>query len=219
MRRNLLSALLIVAGVLILVYPKLSEWYYDRQQEALVAQWQDAFESIDSVEESEETIAEAVVPVGMAARSAESAEADSSTRSDAVRMDDSLAGMLYIDKIDLVLPILQGATQDNLKKGAATIDGTGEAGRIGNFAVAGHRNLTYGRNFNRLDELEEGDTIEVDDGTERYRYVVTEKLYVEPHEVWVLDAKGDAKEITLVTCHPVKIASHRLIVKGVAAEA
>ncbi|WP_309118804.1 class D sortase [Paenibacillus sp.] len=218
MKRKWLSALLIGAGVLILAYPKLSEWYFDRQQEALVAQWQDAFEAIDSVEPTESAPAD-VVPAGTASPVAASVDAGETADAEAARLDENMAGMLYIDKIDLELPILRGATQKNLKKGAASIEGAGEAGQVGNFAVAGHRNLTYGRNFNRLDELEEGDTIEVDNGDERYQYVVTEKLYVEPHEVWVLDSKGDEKEITLVTCHPVKIASHRLIVKGKIVEA
>ena len=50
----------------------------------------------------------------------------------------------------------------------ASIAKTGKAGAIGNYAIAGHRNLTYGKNFNRLDELAVGDLIEVDTGEKQY---------------------------------------------------
>ena len=63
-------------------------------------------------------------------------------------------------------------------------------------------------------EVEEGDTITVETAEDIYDYVVTEKLLVEPEDVWVLKKTGNKREITLVTCHPIKNPTHRLIVKG-----
>ena len=96
----------------------------------------------------------------------------------------------------------------------ASMDHTGKAGEFGNYVIAGHRNYTYGRNFNRLDEVEVGDTIEVDTGKEQYKYIVEEKLYVKPQETWVLNDNKKSREITLITCHPMVNATHRLIIKG-----
>jgi len=199
-----------------LAYPKLSELYEDRQQEALLNQWEAAFEAIDAADPGVEPTAseldgmpDAAADIGEAGANAQTVPA-----AEPLQQIEGLEGMLHIEKIDLKLPILKGATAANLKKGAASIDDTGEPGEVGNYAVAGHRNRTFGRNFNRLDELEAGDMIEVDNGGDIFRYEVTEKLYVKPNEVWVLEAKGGLKEITLVTCHPLGKSTHRLIVKG-----
>lgn len=126
----------------------------------------------------------------------------------------SIDGILKIDKIDLELPILTDATENNMKISVASIKDTGKLGQIGNYSIAGHRSHTYGRNFNRLNEVEVGDLIKVDDGKEQFSYEVMEKLYVKPDEVWVLEGSDIDKEITLVTCHPMINPTHRLIIKG-----
>ncbi|WP_236292791.1 class D sortase [Paenibacillus allorhizoplanae] len=126
----------------------------------------------------------------------------------------NMEGVLSIDKIDLKLPILSGATMDNMKIAVASIANTGKAGAIGNYAIAGHRNLTYGKNFNRLDEVVPGDLLEVDTGSNKFVYRVDEKLYVLPTDVWVLQSKDSNREITLITCDPMVDPTHRLIVKG-----
>lgn len=68
--------------------------------------------------------------------------------------------------------------------------------------------------FNRLNELEIGDSIIIEKGEQIYTYTVSEVFVVKPDETWVLDQTPDA-QITLVTCTPIRIGSHRLIVKGV----
>ena len=125
-----------------------------------------------------------------------------------------MEGILLIDKINLKIPILTNATQANMKVSVASITNTGRPGAVGNYAIAGHRNLTYGKNFNRLDEVDIGDLITVDTGTKQYVYKVGEKLYVLPEEVWVLNGNGKDREITLITCHPMENPTHRIAIKG-----
>ncbi|WP_010268112.1 class D sortase [Paenibacillus senegalensis] len=213
MKRKLASLMLICIGIIILGYPKLSQIYYDAQQEKLIRQWQHSFQNIRSGEDSlladaGNSSASYVSTAFVPAAGNEPAEEQTLAR------PENMEGMLVIDKIDLNLPILSGATEENLKTTAASIENTGEMGQVGNYAVAGHRNHAYGRNFNRLDELEEGDRIIVDNGEEQFEYTVFEKLYVLPEEVWVLESNGVDREITLVTCHPIDTGTHRLIIKG-----
>ena len=101
-----------------------------------------------------------------------------------------MEGVLSIDKIDLKLPILTDATMDNMKISVASIANTGKAGAIGNYAIAGHRNLTYGKNFNRLDEVTPGDLIGVDTGSKKFVYRVEEKIDVLPTDVWGVAEHG-----------------------------
>lgn len=86
-------------------------------------------------------------------------------------------------------------------------------GDKGNFCVAGHRSYTYNQYFNRLGELGIGDEIIITTVAGKFKYDVYESKVVKPEEVSVLDNTKD-EEITLVTCTPIRVATHRLIVKG-----
>ena len=221
---RMLSMLLIVAGIMVLSYPSLAEEYHDYQQQKLVREWQDSLQNIHNGEEATETTT-ALVDLPSPDDSEDSLEAVDATAEAADQKAPpdfsqytNMEGILSIDKIDLMLPILHGATDKNMKTTVASIENTGKAGEIGNYAIAGHRNYTYGRNFNRLDEMSVGDKIQVDNGAEQFEYTVMEKLVVKPEEVWVLEGNGQDKEITLVTCHPMENPTHRLIIKGKIAE-
>jgi LPXTG-site transpeptidase (sortase) family protein len=129
--------------------------------------------------------------------------------------DYKIMGVLKIDKINLNLPILDGATALNMKIGAARIKGTGNIGEIGNIGLAGHRSHTYGRFFNRLDELDKGDKIYITTGDKTYEYTVYKKIIVLPSDTSVLNRNNKDKILTLVTCHPIYNSTHRLIIQAV----
>jgi sortase A len=122
-------------------------------------------------------------------------------------------GIITIPKIDLKAAIGEGIDNDILKYAVGHFIGTPLPEQKGNFCIAGHRSYTYGEFFNRLDELEIGDEIIVETNSGQYKYNVYEKKVVEPSEISVLD-NTNTSTITLVTCTPIRIATHRLIVKG-----
>ncbi|GIP30172.1 sortase [Paenibacillus sp. J23TS9] len=200
------ALMLIITGIVLLCYPKVTELRENAQQQRLAKTWETSFRNVESPEESTEP--------KNAVKGASTQPNVKPLAAAASRTEGQVEGMLEIDKIGLKLPILHGATKQNMKTTLASIEHTGTAGEIGNYAIAGHRNRTYGRNFNRLDELQTGDTIEVDTGERRFEYTVTEKLIVKPEDVWVLESDGKDEEITLVTCHPMVNPTHRLIIKG-----
>lgn len=218
MKVRILSILLICVGISVLCYPKLIELYHDTQQQKLIRQWQESFMAIDvnaiPADSMDEELDDSIQTEDRDKPVNTNEDEEFEKKGVKIPLHEDMEGMLIIDKIDLNLPILHGATEKNLKTTVASIENTGQLGQIGNYAIAGHRNRTYGRNFNRLDELEEGDKIEVNDGQKLYEYTVEEKLYVLPEEVWVLESNEVDKEITLVTCHPIETGTHRLIIKG-----
>jgi sortase A len=122
-------------------------------------------------------------------------------------------GIMKIPKIDLKVAIGEGVDNETLKFAVGHFEGTAMAGEKGNFCVAGHRSYTYSEYFNRLDEVKNGDEIIVQTKKGEFKYKVYEIKVVEPSEVSVLDATKDAT-LTLVTCTPVRVATHRLIVKA-----
>ncbi|MFR0779368.1 MAG: class D sortase [Zhenhengia sp.] len=123
-------------------------------------------------------------------------------------------GIVSIPKIDVDLMFVEGVTKQALKFAVGHMPGTAMPGEVGNCALAGHRSYTFGEYFNRLDEVEVGDEIQIAMGKETYTYKVYESFLVEPTEVWVTEPIEDKKIVTLITCHPVVKATHRLIVRG-----
>ncbi|OAS19492.1 class D sortase [Paenibacillus oryzisoli] len=243
MSRRWFALLLILLGVGVFLYPTMNDRYESYQQQQILQQWQDNMQAMGQLmeEEGEDPHSEGVLnaaPVGSVVTPLSEASASTAvagqlesvvakptsgskapvnviaTAKPPPAKPKNMEGVLSIDKIDLKLPILTGATMDNMKVAVASIANTGKAGAIGNYAIAGHRNLTYGKNFNRLDEVVPGDEIEVETGSRKFVYRVEEKLYVLPSDVWVLQSTEGNREITLITCDPMVDPTHRLIVKG-----
>lgn len=122
-------------------------------------------------------------------------------------------GIMTIPKISLKIALSEGTTDEVLKYAVGHFKDTAMPGEIGNSSFAGHRNYTYNEFFNRLDEVKIGDDIIVRTKKGEFKYKVYEKKVVLPTEVSVLDATKDAT-ITLITCTPIRVATHRLIIKG-----
>lgn len=124
----------------------------------------------------------------------------------------NVIGRIIIEKIKVNIPIVEGASSESLKIGAGHIEGTSNIGEIGNAAIAAHRSHTFGRFFNRLDEIEIGDEILIETKKDKYIYKVYVTKIVEPTDVSVLNRSKTERVLTLVTCDPVYGATHRLIV-------
>ena len=108
--------------------------------------------------------------------------------------------------------IQSGTTTEDLHHGPGHYVNSGELGKPGNYALAGHR-TTYGAPFKYLDELRKDDEIRLETWNKIYIYAVTSESVVDPKDVFVLEPTEDAT-ITLTTCHPEFSSRERLIVKG-----
>jgi sortase A len=206
MKKKILSNLLIVLGVSIILYPFANQVYQNRAQEKLMKQWNSSLSSIDAGA-PEIFIEENYLEEDYNTQEAQEGE----SKDDAVK--DEMSGVIDIQAINLRLPILIGASDKNLNISVASLKEGSLPGEVGNFIVAGHRSHSYGKLFNRLDEVSVGDIIKISDMANEYEYKISDKFYVLPEEIWVLESKN-TKEITLITCHPMVNPTHRLIVKG-----
>jgi sortase A len=122
-------------------------------------------------------------------------------------------GILIIPKINLKVSVSEGVDLETLKYAVGHFKGSAMPGEKGNFCVAGHRSYTYSEFFNRLDEVQPGDYVIVRTRDGEFKYKIFQKEVVKPTEVSVLNATKDST-ITLITCTPIHIATHRLILKG-----
>jgi len=126
-------------------------------------------------------------------------------------------GTFSIEKINLNIPLWVGAGIVPLRYGAGILENGIMPGQVGNSVILGHRMKTYGSLFNRLDEVAVGDSIVITavDGTVLTYIVDTVIPELDPAEL-VNYIQGDSgtggQQITLITCTPVGVGSHRIIV-------
>ena len=124
-------------------------------------------------------------------------------------------GQIKIPAIDLVMPIAEGATKYNLRVSVGHYTNSAAIGQPGLAIFLGHRMYTYGRHFNRLGEVVIGDQIIIENKKFRYTYEVDQIDTVLPTDLAVdFSAQYQESRIMLVTCTPVRVASHRLLVKA-----
>jgi sortase A len=126
---------------------------------------------------------------------------------------------LRIPKIGVDVLVVEGTTPTALRAGAGHYVETPLPGEPGNVGIAGHR-TTYGRPFNRLDELEPGDVVELETPFEVFTYRAMQPFeghanpwVVTPLQYDVVGQQVQGSFLTLTTCHPKGSARQRLIMR------
>lgn len=125
-------------------------------------------------------------------------------------------GTLIIPKIQLKLPVYHGTEAKVLKKGVGHIQNTAfPVGGGGTHAVlSAHRGLPEARLFTDLDKLEKGDMFFIQVLDETLAYEVDQIKTVLPEDTWDLQPSEEQDYVTLVTCTPYGVNTHRLLVRG-----
>ncbi len=200
------SNLLIFIGILVFLIPVIGKLYTNYEQNQLYEKY---LANGSKVQQSYESLEQTLVlPSDV---STESAIATPPAVVEPAYQPVVL-GRVKIPKIDESLLLVEGVQSKDLKVGAGHMPGTAMPGEIGNCAIAGHRNYTFGSYFNRLDEVAIGDKITVEYGKKSFTYEVYEILVVLPEDTSVLNYNDKDQLLTLITCTPVRVATHRLIV-------
>lgn len=133
---------------------------------------------------------------------------------DILNFEDGIMGYIKISKINVSLPIYHGSSEDVLKKGAVHIPNTAfPIGGIGNHSViSAHTGYPTQVFFDNLVELEKDDLIKIYLLDECLTYKVTDINIVEPDDISSLQTDDSRDLLSLITCYPYGVNSHRLIV-------
>ena len=133
---------------------------------------------------------------------------------DILNFGDGLIGYIDIPKINVKLPIYHGDTDKVLEKGVAHLPNTAfPIGGVGNHSVlSAHTGYPTQVFFVNLNELEIGDEIKVSVLDETLTYAVTAKNIVKPDNISLLSVDEEKDLLSLITCYPYGVNSHRLIV-------
>ena len=129
---------------------------------------------------------------------------------------DGTMGYIEIPKINVNLPIFNGTSEEVLKRGVGHIETTPlPIGGEGNHSVlSAHRGLPSAKLFTDLDKLEVDDVFMIKMLTEILVYKIDQITVVEPTDTQYLQAEDGQDYITLITCTPYAINTHRLLVRG-----
>ncbi|MBT2588209.1 class C sortase [Arthrobacter sp. ISL-95] len=127
-----------------------------------------------------------------------------------------MMGRLSIPSIHSDLPIFHGTDEETLAKGAGHLFGSGlPVGGTGTHSVlTAHSGFVNATLFDDLDQVREGDVFSVTVLGESFYYKVDQIKTVLPEETDDLRKVLDKDYVTLVTCTPTGVNSHRLLVRG-----
>lgn len=120
------------------------------------------------------------------------------------------AQRIVIPAIDVDAPVVSGDDWESLKKGAGHHIGSANPGERGNCIISAHNDI-YGEIFRYLPDLKVGDEIMVHTQRQVYRYVVEQTRIIEPTDVSVM-APTRSPVLTLISCYPYGVDTHRIVV-------
>lgn len=220
----LLSAiLLLLGGAGVFFYPTLSNYLAERHQMTVIQNYIDNVNEIDTTQMEEEWAKAVQYNENLAGDPVHdpfvpgSGYALPGNYLDVLNVsNDGTMGYIEIPKISVNLPIFHGSDEEVLERGAGHIEQTflpiGSNG--GHAVITGHRGLPQAELFTRLDELELGDKflIHVLDAT--LAYEIDQITVVEPDELSQIRPVPGEDLVTLVTCTPYGVNTHRMLVRG-----
>lgn len=127
--------------------------------------------------------------------------------------ENGVMGYIDIDKINVHIPVYHGVTDEVLQNNIGHIEGTSLpiGGENTHVILSGHRGLPSAKLFTRLDEMEVGDTFKLNVLDETLTYQVEDINVVLPEEVNQLSIIEGQDKVTLMTCTPYGVNSHRLL--------
>ena len=216
---TLLLALVFLAGLSLLLYPTVSDYWNSFHASRAVAAYAQEVADLNSEEYDRLLAAAQDYNARVAQRSNTFAltEEEAAEYQSLLNMDGTgIMGYIEIPTIKLSLPIYHGTEESVLQIAVGHLDWSAlPVGGEGTHCVlSGHRGLPSAKLFTNLDQLEEGDTFTLRVLDEVLCYEVDQIRIVEPQDTAALLPEPGQDLCTLVTCTPYGVNTHRLLVRG-----
>lgn len=127
---------------------------------------------------------------------------------------DGMIGYISIPRIGIRDPIYHTVEEDVLQKGIGHLPNTSLpiGGLATHAALSGHRGLPSSKLFTDLDRIRVGDVILISVLTRKLAYEVYDIEVVDPHSAGNLEIDPNEDLLTLITCTPYGVNTHRLLV-------
>ncbi len=214
----------LLLGLAFILYPFFSQLFYDYGAISEVTDFQETVQAIDPPELKEENVRlaeaynEALEPNirWIDPYSEEEREEGVETYAEMLKVKEKI-GVVHIPKINISLPLYAGTAESILQKGVGHLEGTSlpVGGKSTHSVVTAHRGLPEARLFTDLDKMELGDIFSLETMAGELFYKVDQIEVVAPDETDKVKIIEGKDYLTLLTCTPYMINSHRLLVRGV----
>lgn len=212
-------SLILLAGLCLILYPSLSDWWNSFHQTRAIASYTEDVENT-SEEERQLLLEEARAYNDMLTKTGNSfilsKEEETKYMSLLNVSGTGIMGYLNIPSIDVNLPIYHGTDETVLQIAIGHIAGSSlPIGGSGTHCLlSGHRGLPSARLFTDLDQVKEGDIFLITVLDELITYQVDQIRIVLPEEVEELAIEKGEDYCTLITCTPYGVNTHRILVRG-----
>ena len=219
MKKHLPTIIVVViflCGLSLFLYPTVSDLYNQYLNNKLIGDYKDAFEGT-SEEELDKAMDDAVAFNENRANSEKLEELGLTYESVLNAAGTGVMGYIEIPKISVSLVIYHSIEEDVLQKGIGHVPETHLpiGGKSSHCVLAGHTGLPSAKLLTNIDHLKEGDRFYIHVLNEVLEYKIDDVSVVEPDEVSRLNVVSGKDYVTLVTCTPYGVNSHRLLVRGV----
>lgn len=216
---TVLLALVFLAGLSLLLYPTVSDYWNSFHASRAVAAYAQEVADLNGEEYDRLLAAARDYNARVAQRSNTFAltEEEAAEYQSLLNMDGTgIMGYIEISNIKLSLPIYHGTEESVLQIAVGHLDWSAlPVGGEGTHCVlSGHRGLPSAKLFTNLDQLREGDTFTLRALDEVLCYEVDQIRVVEPQDTDALLPEPGQDLCTLVTCTPYGVNTHRLLVRG-----
>ncbi len=217
-RSNIILILIFLVGLSVMLYPTVSDYVNQKNQSRAVASYSEEVENLSDVDY--QAYFDAANDYNR--RLAETPDAfyrpeEVSGYTDTLDVSGTgIMGYITISKIGVELPVYHGTSDGVLQVAAGHLEGSSlPVGGAGTHAViSAHRGLPSAKLFTNLDELEVGDTFTITVLDRVLTYEVDQISIVLPTETDLLQPVEGKDYVTLMTCTPYGINTHRLLVRG-----
>ncbi len=216
-----IAAVILIAAFGVALYPTVSQGINQLMSESAITQYNDTVDTLSAAEKTRQLAAAEEYNHGLSERVADSFSAEAFVSDESyLRIlnvtENGQIGTIDIPSIDCRLPIFHGSGEDMLTKGAVHLAGT--AFPIGSDSarsvISAHTAYPGKIFFDRLTEVKIGDRFSVTVLGDTYYYKVVEINTVLPDETEYLLPEKGRDLVTLVTCTPYSVNTHRLLVTG-----
>ena len=217
-RSTIILILIFLVGLSVMLYPTVSDYVNQRHQSRALASYD---ETVNEMSDADYT---AYFEAADAYNQRLAATPNSFFTPEQVSGYDEtldvsgtgIMGYITIPRIGVELPVYHGTSDGVLQVAAGHLEGSSlPVGGAGTHAViSAHRGLPSAKLFTNLDELEAGDTFTITVLDRVLTYEVDQISIVLPTETDNLKVVDGKDYVTLMTCTPYGINSHRLLVRG-----
>lgn len=220
---DIIRIIILLIAFSVLLYPTVSNYLYEKNSSVAVQDYDDTVIELDEtkrqelLQEAREYNARLIGNANVDGDTFHTEEETTEEYDSILNIDgSSVMGYIIIPKIDAELPIYHKTAEVVLQRGVGHFPSSSlpVGGESSHAVLTGHRGLPSKKLFTDLDELVEGDVFYIRVLQETFAYEVDQILTVLPEETEALQIQECADYVTLVTCTPYGINTHRLLVRG-----